>query len=129
MKERAFPQRGERSMNKKNKISRKVWAFLLAFVMLVSLLPSNLKAVQAEVISSYPVTVKFFDYDGTTPATDYPSSGQYYILATLTWKNDSTDDPVHTAGDVAGYGFVTLNNGFTSAEATYNIDHFFVKDA
>ena len=128
MKERAFPQRGERSMNKKNKISRKVWAFLLAFVMLVSLLPSNLKAVQAEVISSYPVTVKFFDYDGTTPATDYPSSGQYYILATLTWKNDSTDDPVHAAGDVAGYGFVTLNNGFTSAEATYNIDHFFVKD-
>lgn len=93
-------------MKMKNQVTRKVWAFLLAFVMVVSLIvPNGFGGVFAESISLYTINMLFKTHDGSsliTGSAGFDLSGQK-MYAVVSFANK-------TSGVIEGYGVKEIDN-------------------
>ena len=104
----------------KTKRNRKLWAFLMAFAMILSLvLPSGMSSmVKAAVVDEYAIAINFFEFDRVTPKTPNISregDNSYHVVALM--KDKST-------GEIAGYGFSEEVYDFNAPTTNVSITMF-----
>lgn len=114
-------------MNKNTNIAKKVWAFLLAFIMVVSLIvPNGYGFVNAAEVNTYAVNLHFMNHNQTAPVTG--SAGldltNQKMYAVVSFVKD---------GAVVGYGvqevdnnaIATLNGANDTSTISVNITQFY----
>ena len=99
---------------------RRFIAFLMTFAMLLSIVPSDLK-VHAAAGESYPFTINFFDYDGSTACTptgeDIPENDYFMLVGLVNGEGTTVGYGIQPIGSV--YGNATLNG---SVGKFYNLE-------
>ncbi|MBO6165967.1 MAG: hypothetical protein J6O17_06335, partial [Eubacterium sp.] len=96
---------------------RRVIAFLMTFAMLLSIVPSDLK-VHAASGESYPITINFFDYDGSTayaPTGEDIPENDYFVVVGL----------LDAEGAVQGYGIWDIGSIAGAQTITGSVDKFY----
>ena len=88
-------------------------------LMMTMTLFSSIRMASAETVTDYTVTIKFFEFDQTTPTTpeleqSNDPNTNYHVVVTL--KDRET-------GEVAGYGFAVIEN-INQREQTLHITEF-----
>ena len=92
-------------------------------LMMTMTLFSSIRMASAETVTDYTVTIKFFEFDQTTPTTpeleqSNDPNTNYHVVVTL--KDRET-------GEVAGYGFAVIEN-INQREQTLHITEFWTTE-
>ena len=109
---------------RRQNIKNRVIALIMSLLTVISVLsPNATKTVNADYVSSYPVTINFYKFDGETELydpkyIDSPINGTLFILATLTDKE---------TGNVVGYGYTKIRR-LEKQHDTFYIRDFYTVD-